>query len=87
MQTVRREDNPLYYDLIEAFDRITGCPVLVNTSFNVRGEPIVCTPQDAYTCFMRTGIDHLVMENFVLSKQEQKRVVDDHSWEKEFQLD
>jgi carbamoyltransferase len=87
VQTVRREDNPLYYDLIEAFDRITGCPVLVNTSFNVRGEPIVCTPQDAYTCFMRTGIDHLVMENCVLSKQEQRAFADDRSWEKEFQLD
>ena len=87
VQTVRREDNPLYYDLIEAFDRITGCPVLVNTSFNVRGEPIVCTPRDAYTCFMRTGIDHLVMGNYILSKQEQSAFVDDRSWEKEFQLD
>jgi len=87
VQTVRREDNPLYYDLIRAFDRLTGCPVLVNTSFNVRGEPIVCTPQDAYTCFMRTGIDHLVMGDYVLSKQEQSAFVDDRSWEKEFQLD
>jgi carbamoyltransferase len=87
VQTVRREDNPLYYDLIEAFDRLTGCPVLVNTSFNVRGEPIVCTPQDAYTCFLRTEIDHLVMEDYVLSKQEQSKFVDDHAWEKEFQLD
>jgi carbamoyltransferase len=87
IQTVRREDNPLYYELIRAFDRITGCPVLVNTSFNVRGEPIVCTPRDAYTCFMRTGIDHLVMENCVLSKQDQSAFADDRSWEKEFQLD
>jgi carbamoyltransferase len=87
VQTVRREDNPLYYDLIEAFARITACPVLINTSFNVRGEPIVCTPQDAYTCFMRTGIDHLVMEDYVLSKTEQGGFVDDHSWEEEFQLD
>ena len=87
VQTLRREDNPLYYDLIEAFDRLTGCPLLVNTSFNVRGEPIVCTPQDAYTCFMRTGIDHLVMEDCVLSKQQQRAFVDDRSWEKVFQLD
>jgi carbamoyltransferase len=87
VHTVRRGDNPLYYDLIKAFDRITGCPVLVNTSFNVRGEPIVCTPQDAYTCFMRTGIDHLVMGNYVLSKQEESAFADDRSWEREFQLD
>jgi carbamoyltransferase len=87
VQTVRRQDNPLYYDLIEEFDRITGCPLLVNTSFNVRGEPIVCTPKDAYTCFMRTGIDHLVLEDCILSKEEQRDVVDDRRWELEFQLD
>jgi carbamoyltransferase len=87
VQTVRREDNPVYYDLLAAFDRITGCPVLVNTSFNVRGEPIVCTPEDAYTCFMRTEIDYLVLEDFVLSKQDQAAFADDHAWEKEFQLD
>ena len=87
VQTVAREDNPLYYELIEAFDHLTGCPVLVNTSFNVRGEPIVCTPEDAYACFMRTEIDYLVMEDFVLSKSEQGGFVDDHAWEKEFQLD
>ncbi|MCA1629132.1 MAG: carbamoyltransferase, partial [Acidobacteria bacterium] len=61
VQTVRREDNPAYYDLIAAFDRLTGCPVVVNTSFNVRGEPIVCTPEQAYTCFMRTEMDCLVL--------------------------
>ena len=71
IQTVRRETNPLYYDIIEAFDRRTGCPVIVNTSFNVRGEPIVCTPEDAYRCFMRTDMDVLVLENFVLEKAEQ----------------
>ena len=87
VQTVRREDNPLYYELIEEFGRITGCPVLVNTSFNVRGEPIVCTPREAYTCFMRTGIDYLVMEDCVLSKQEQGGFVDNQSWKEEFQLD
>src|SRR5438046_1971857 len=66
IQTVRRETNPFYYDIIDAFYRLTGCPVIVNTSFNVRGEPIVCTPEDAYRCFMRTHIDALVLENHLL---------------------
>jgi carbamoyltransferase len=89
IQTVRREENALYYDLIEAFGRLTGCPVLVNTSFNVRGEPIVCTPQEAYTCFMRTEMDVLVMEDFVLEKREQAEsaLAEDLSWQEEFQLD
>ncbi len=69
IQTVRREDNPLYYDIIRAFGELTGCPVIVNTSFNVKDEPIVCTPEDAYRCFMNTGMDVLVMESFVLIKQ------------------
>jgi carbamoyltransferase len=68
IQTVRREDNPLYYDIIRAFGRLTGCPVIVNTSFNVRGEPIVCTPEDAYRCFMRTAMDVLVLESSVIEK-------------------
>jgi len=68
IQTVRREDNALYYDIIKAFYRLTGCPVIVNTSFNVKDEPIVCTPEDAYRCFMKTGIDVLVMESYVVSK-------------------
>jgi carbamoyltransferase len=68
IQTVSRETNPLYWDIIEAFRKRTGCPVIVNTSFNVRGEPIVCTPADSYRCFMRTEMDYLVLENFVLSK-------------------
>jgi len=71
IQTVSRETNPLYWDIIEAFRRRTGCPVIVNTSFNVRGEPIVCTPEDSYRCFMRTEMDYLVLENFVLSKEKQ----------------
>ena len=71
IQTVDRATNPDYYDLIAAFDRLTGCPVLVNTSFNVRGEPIVCTPTDAYRCFMRTQIDVLVVGEFVLEKSSQ----------------
>ena len=87
IQTVRREANPLYYDIIEAFHRRTGCPVIVNTSFNVRGEPIVCTPEDAYRCFMRTDMDVLVLENFVLEKSEQAPVAEDESWRTEFVLD
>jgi carbamoyltransferase len=68
IQTVSRDTNPFYWDIIEAFRKRTGCPVIVNTSFNVRGEPIVCTPADSYRCFMRTEMDYLVLENFVLSK-------------------
>ena len=71
IQTVRRTDNPLYYDIIRAFDDLTGCPVIVNTSFNVKDEPIVCTPDDAYRCFMNTGMDVLVLESFLLTKQPQ----------------
>jgi carbamoyltransferase len=89
IQTVRREDNPLYYDVIAAFERLTRCALLVNTSFNVRGEPIVCTPENAYTCFMRTEMDALVIEDFVLEKREQDKsiFVDDAKWQEEFQLD
>jgi carbamoyltransferase len=87
VQTVSREVNPIYYELLEEFERLTGCGVLVNTSFNVRGEPIVCTPADAYTCFMRTEIDCLALEDFVLDKKEQNAFADDRAWEKEFQLD
>ena len=71
IQTVTRETNPLYWEIIEAFRKRTGCPVIVNTSFNVRGEPIVCTPADSYRCFMRTQMDYLVLECFVLSKDRQ----------------
>lgn len=89
VQTVRREDNPIYYDTIAEFERLTGCPVVVNTSFNVRGEPIVCTPEEAFTCFMRTEMDCLVMEDYVLLKEEQGADVftEDIAWEEEFQLD
>jgi carbamoyltransferase len=89
IQTVRREDNPAYYDLLSAFERLTGCAVLVNTSFNVRGEPIVCTPAEAYACFMRTEMDCLVMGEFVLLKSEQGESAfgEDLSWQEEFQLD
>jgi carbamoyltransferase len=71
VQTVDAERNPAFHRLLRAFERKTGCPVLVNTSFNVRGEPIVCTPYDAYLCFMRTGLDLLVMGSFVIRKAEQ----------------
>ena len=68
VQTVRRADNPLYYDIIRAFDALTGCPVIVNTSFNVKDEPIVCTPADAYRCFMKTEMDVLILESHVIRK-------------------
>jgi carbamoyltransferase len=79
IQTVSRTTNPRYWTLIDAFKRLTGCAVLVNTSFNVRGEPIVCTPEEAYRCFMRTDMDFLVMGDFVFDKREQP-AVDDESW-------
>jgi len=87
IQTVSREDNPNYYDLIAEFERRTGCAVLVNTSFNVRGEPIVCTPADAYQCFMRTHIDHLVLYPFLLDKAAQPEWKETQDWRSEFQLD
>jgi carbamoyltransferase len=87
VQTVHHDTNPRYYALLKEFERKTGCAVLVNTSFNVRGEPIVCTPQDAYRCFMRTGMDVLVLEDCVLYKEEQPPLSDDTDWKKEFELD
>ncbi len=87
VQTVARDTNPNYYDLIQEFERLTGCPVLVNTSFNVRGEPIVCTPADAYRCFMRTHIDYLVLGPFLLDKTDQPEWKESGDWRREFQLD
>ena len=87
VQTVVREDKPDYYDAIEAFRAATGCGVIVNTSFNVRGEPIVCSPMDAYRCFMRTDIDVLVLEDFVLFKEAQPVAPDDTAWKEEYGLD
>jgi carbamoyltransferase len=87
VQTVHCDTNPRYYELLSEFKRYTGCSVLVNTSFNVRGEPIVCTPEDAYRCFMRTEIDFLVIENFLLAKSKQALVEQDESWMHEFELD
>jgi carbamoyltransferase len=87
IQTVRHETNPLYWEIIEAFRQQTGCPVIVNTSFNVRGEPIVCTPEDSYRCFMRTEMDYLVLETCVLDKKEQPVFAEKADWQKEFRLD
>jgi len=87
VQTVHEETNPRYYRLIKAFEAQTGCPLLVNTSFNVRNEPIVCSPEDAYRCFMRSAIDILVLENCLLYKTEQKPLEGDTNWQQEFELD
>ena len=87
IQTVHKETNPGYHALISAFNDITRCPVVVNTSFNVRGEPIVCTPEDAYRCFMRTEMDCLVLENVLLYKDKQPALENDSDWRNEFELD
>lgn len=87
IQTVTRDTSPNYYDLIREFERLTGCAVLVNTSFNVRGEPIVCTPADAHRCFMRTHIDYLVLGPFLLDKTQQPKWKESGDWRREFQLD
>ena len=87
VQTIHQETNPRFYQLSDEFEKITGCPVLINTSFNVRGEPIVCTPEDAYRCFMRTEMDFLVLENILLVKTEQPEIERDNSWQQEFELD
>jgi len=87
IQTVRREVNPLYWEIIDAFQRLTGCPTIVNTSFNVRGEPIVCTPEDSYRCFMRTEIDYLVLETCVLDKRQQPKFEETADWRSRFKLD
>lgn len=87
IQTVHEDTNPRYHALLTAFYELTGCPVIVNTSFNVRGEPIVCTPEDAYRCFMRTEMDCLVLENIILYKDQQPAVESDTDWMDEFELD
>ncbi|HIA75869.1 MAG TPA: hypothetical protein EYN92_05525, partial [Dehalococcoidia bacterium] len=87
VQTVNEEHNPEYYNLIKSFYEKTGCAVLVNTSFNVRGEPIVCTPEDAYRCFMRTEMDVLILDNLILFKEEQPIWHEKTAWEEEFELD
>jgi len=87
IQTVRSGENALFHELLTEFGRLTGYPVLINTSFNVRGEPIVCTPEDAYRCFLRTNIDYLVIEDLVLAKQAQAPLQESTAWQEEFQLD
>jgi carbamoyltransferase len=87
LQTVRRADSPLYYDLISEFEKLTGVPIVINTSFNVRGEPIVCTPHDAYLCFMRTNMDQLVLGHYLLDKKDQPALRDDVDWRSLYELD
>ena len=87
IQTVAEADHPVYYRLIKEFEKRTGCGVIINTSFNVRGEPIVCTPEDAYRCFMRTEMDYLVLGNYIIAKKDQKPLTNDSDWRKEFALD
>jgi carbamoyltransferase len=87
VQTVSPRDNPDYYDLIRAFEARTGCGLVVNTSFNVRGEPLVCSPFDAYRCFMRTHMDHLVVWPFLLDKEDQPEWTEEGDWREEIPLD
>jgi len=87
IQTVHKETNRKYWELLDSFEELTGCPVVINTSFNVRGEPIVCSPEDAYRCFMRTEMDYLVLGNIILNKAEQPQLSNDNSWQDEFTLD
>jgi carbamoyltransferase len=87
IQTVNKSTNPDYYNIIAEFEKHYGSAVIVNTSFNVRGEPIVCTPSEAYTCFMRTKMDYLVLGNYLLRKEDQEELKDDIDWKKEFELD
>ncbi|TAN50167.1 MAG: hypothetical protein EPN26_10460, partial [Rhodospirillales bacterium] len=87
VQTVAERDNPRYYRLLQQFGHAYGCPVIINTSFNVRGEPIVCTPQDAYRCFMRTNMDYLLLGSFLLDKRQQPEVPPNADWQQEFELD
>jgi carbamoyltransferase len=87
LQTVNRRQSPAFHDILTAFDMLTGCPVLINTSFNVRGEPIVCTPEDAYRCFMRTEMDHLVLGSYLLDKTDQPAWPEGDSWREDYVLD
>jgi carbamoyltransferase len=87
IQTVTRAESPLYYDMISEFEKITGVPLVINTSFNVRGEPIVCTPNDAYLCFMRTNMDQLVLGHHILEKKEQPPLREDVDWRTLYELD
>ena len=86
IQTVHKDTNERFYSLIQELNRLTNCPILVNTSFNIRGEPIVCTPEDAYRCFMGTNLDILVIENFIIYKEEQISKIN-LNYKNEFELD
>ena len=87
LQTVNKKDKPDYHAVISEFEKLTGCAVIVNTSFNVRGEPIICTPADAYKCFMRTEMDYLVLENVLLCKRDQPEWKESGDWRDEYELD
>ena len=87
LQTVNPVQSPEFHAILKAFDGLTGCPVMINTSFNVRGEPIVCTPHDAYLCFMRTEMDVLVLGNQILRKQDQPEFHEDVDWRELYELD
>ena len=87
IQTINKNTNPKFYKLLKEFNNLTNCPILINTSFNVRGEPIVCSPEDSYRCFMRTEMDYLVIENFLLKKSDQPKFQEKTNWKEEFALD
>ena len=87
IQTINRNQDSRYYDLISAFEKKTGCAVIINTSFNVRGEPIVNSPENAFKCFMRTEMDYLVLGNCIIDKKDMPVGAEDFSWMKEFELD
>ena len=87
IQTVHKESNPKYWELINTFKIQSGCSLVINTSFNVRGEPIVCSPEDAYRCFMRTEMDYLVLNNYILKKEDQPNWAEKDHWQEEFVLD
>ena len=87
IQTIHQKTNPKFYNLVKKFEEKTGCAVVINTSFNVRGEPIVCSPEDSYKCFMRTEMDVLAIEDFILYKDEQANFSDKEDWQKIYELD
>jgi carbamoyltransferase len=87
IQSISKEGNYRYWNLINEFKKQTGYGIIVNTSFNVRGEPIVCTPDDAFRCFMRTEMDFLVIGNFLFDKSKQEKLNNDTNWKEEFKLD
>ena len=87
IQSVNEQTNPRFHQMLTKFNEKYGCPVVVNTSFNVRGEPLVCTPEEAYLCFMRTEMDYLIIGNFLLDKYKHRKLSDNFDWQTEFELD